>query len=397
MLLLSTFIFLSILTTEVLLYFIILKYRKKFQWFITKEDLVPEFPADVIKKYISTSFDPYIGWLRKPETEGIDLSPEGNASFTINSKGARMNPDFENQPPRICAFGDSYTFCRLVNDNETWPYYYSHQIDAYVENYGVGNYGLDQVILRLERQINKIDAKNIIVGIVPETIIRIHSYWKHYFEYGNILAFKPMYKKNRQGNYELKETIIRNENDFYRISELLEEIQKNDYFYNSKFKKEILKFPFLLNIFFSNNIYALFELIKGDITGNHEDAYEKAFSFIIRKNYKYQQDLYNNKSAVELLEFLIKKYKDICDKNNKNALLLIIPQPIDLEYAMDGETQYCRVFEGFKNILDVVDLTQVFLNEDTNKMYKKGKLGTHVSNYGNKLIANYLTSNYVLD
>ena len=29
---------------------------------------------------------------------------------------------------------------------------------------------------------------------MPETILRVHSFWKHYLEYGNTLAFKPRFE-----------------------------------------------------------------------------------------------------------------------------------------------------------------------------------------------------------
>lgn len=43
-----------------------------------------------------------------------------------------------------------------------------------------------------------IESKIIIFNVVPETIARINSYWKHYREFGNTLGFKPLYiiKKN---------------------------------------------------------------------------------------------------------------------------------------------------------------------------------------------------------
>ena len=118
----------------------------------------------------------------------------GTVAFHIDQTGARRNPNFEDMPAEAAAFGDSFTFCRLVEDSKTWPHYLSESLVANVLNFGVGNYGLDQAILRLERELPGLDSQIIIMGIVPETMARVQSYWKHFFEYGNILAFKPMFK-----------------------------------------------------------------------------------------------------------------------------------------------------------------------------------------------------------
>jgi len=390
--------FLSVvLFLELMIFVLILRYQKKFQWLITEKDIAPKFPKKLVEKYMATSFDPAVGWSRKALTSGSDLSPEGNVVFTINSKGARANGEYDKQASSVCVFGDSYTFCRLVSDNETWPHHLSSKINTNVENYGVGNYGLDQAILRLERQIDSVEAKNIIIGVVPETIVRIHSYWKHYFEYGNILAFKPIYRKNKNGDFELKKTAVQSEKDFYRIIELLDEIQESDIFYNLKFKKDMLRFPFLYHAFNNRNRDVLLELIKGDLANSCDKSYENAFLHIIKRNYEYQEKLYENTEAVNLLKYLVNKYTSLCKMNNKKAILLVIPQPLDIEHARKGRLKYNDVYEGFKDIVNIVDMTKIFIDEDIKKIYKHGKLGAHMSNYGNKLIADYLSSNLVLN
>ena len=59
-------------------------------------------------------------------------------------------------------------------------------------NYGVGNYGLDQSFLKYIRYEKKFSNKIVIFNVVPETIAN-HSIWKHYREFGNIYAFKPIF------------------------------------------------------------------------------------------------------------------------------------------------------------------------------------------------------------
>jgi hypothetical protein len=65
-------------------------------------------------------------------------------------------------------------------------------LNLHVLNYGVGNYGFDQALLRFEKN-KHIQLEITIIGIVPETINRINSIWKHYLEFGNIYGFKPSF------------------------------------------------------------------------------------------------------------------------------------------------------------------------------------------------------------
>ena len=106
----------------------------------------------------------------------------------------------------------------MVNDDETWPYALSTLLRSYVSNFSVGGYGLDQALLRLRREIKLLDSKIILMSVVPETIARIHSYWRHYFEYGNTLAFKPRFTVENE-RLKLHELFIKNEESFAKIGE----------------------------------------------------------------------------------------------------------------------------------------------------------------------------------
>ena len=82
-------------------------------------------------------------------------------------------------------------------------------------NFGVGNYGIDQALLRMKREYPKNKTDSVILAIVPETISRIVSIWKHYYEYGNTFGFKPRFiLKNNQ--LQLIQNPIDNELKFFK-------------------------------------------------------------------------------------------------------------------------------------------------------------------------------------
>lgn len=56
-------------------------------------------------------------------------------------------------------------------------------------NFGVGNYGVDQALLRYEKTELTNSIEHVILGFVPETICSINSSWNHYVEFGNFFSF----------------------------------------------------------------------------------------------------------------------------------------------------------------------------------------------------------------
>ena len=167
--------------------------NKKFQWLIIDKDKTPKLSDSGLKKFFSHGYDPVLGWIRKRNTSHSEQSGNKITNWNINLEGYRANPKHESLSNKISCYGDSFTFARQVNDNETWEYYLSKLTNTNVKNFGVGNYGLDQSLLRLKREFLKNKTELVILGVVPDTISRIVSVWKHYYEYGNTFGFKPRF------------------------------------------------------------------------------------------------------------------------------------------------------------------------------------------------------------
>merc|ERR1712094_40123 len=135
----------------------------EFKWLLNKNDEFPKFD-------------------NKKNTEGSENSNR-KTDFKISKYGFRGKKKYKKSS--FSVFGDSFAFCRYVNDDETWESYLDKKIKSNVLNFGVGNYGLDQSYLKYLKYKNKIKTKIIIFNFVPETIARINSLWKHYREFGN--------------------------------------------------------------------------------------------------------------------------------------------------------------------------------------------------------------------
>jgi hypothetical protein len=368
---------------------LIRRLRADFPWLIGPGDVAPDIPAELAERHGSRSFDPDLGWCRRPGERGTEHTDAGDTSFSVDRRGRRRSPGSEDAPAAVACFGDSFVFCRLVDDDQTWPHQLSRHLGVGVANYGVGNYGLDQALLRLERELDSLEARVVIMGVVPETIARVQSYWKHYFEYGNTLAFKPRFTIGPAG-LRLHPSVIRAPVDYLRYRERLPEIQQLDGFYRRRFQRDLLRFPYLPRLArrCRRHLPLIGHLMHGVLARDRERAFRRAFQVVLRENSRSAMTLYRDPDSVRLLRELVQRFAAVCRRAGKHPLLLVLPQLVDLDH---GDT-YAAVYAGLRQLLPVVDVTDRFREaRDRPALYAYGRLGPHPNARGNGIIATALT------
>jgi hypothetical protein len=381
-----------LLAVELTLAFMYGILKPRFQWLITPEDEVPEFPPELIEKYAKTSFDPNLGWARQANTTGVDTTPAGAVHFSINAEGCRTNPGFDGMDSRVVAFGDSFTFCRLVGDGLTWPHKLSRLLNTNVRNFGVGNYGFDQALLRMEAELPQLSAEVVIIGVVPETIARVQSYWKHYFEYGNTLAFKPRFTLEKD-DLVLHPTAVQQPEDFASIHLRLDQVRELDHFYDLKFRRDMIRRPYLWHLLanWRRQGSILGHLTWGLITGNMDSGWRRAFNVVIASNARWTAALFREPAARNLLAALIERYASVCHQAGRKPILLVTPQPIDFADIDAERADFSAFFKEMGKYLPVLDMSEQFrTHEDRASLYVDGVLGPHVSARGNDVIAEAL-------
>lgn len=200
-----------------------------------------------------SSFDKELGWERQPnESRKKDTGhhrPDDEDGDTVvystDQFGSRVCDINRGEGKySIATFGDSFCFCREVQDGETIQHYLSKELGVHVSNYGVGNYGPDQAFLRMQRRFEA-DSADYIVFILSDrtSIPRLGSMWKHYYEFGNTFAVKPKYKLE-DGDMKLIPTPINNREEILRLEEYSEVLRKHDYHYEHWFKQHHVKSPY---------------------------------------------------------------------------------------------------------------------------------------------------------
>ena len=371
--------------------------KKSSSWLVTKQDELPHFNPQGLEKFFNYSFDHHLGWVRKPNTSGTEKGQHGNITFHINAIGARTS-QFKDKKPVIAAFGDSYTFARQVTDNETWEEQLAAMEDYGVLNFGVGNYGVDQALLRYESQDLPNSIKITVLGFVPETICRIQSYWKHYLEFGNTFAFKPRFIIDNHGSLTLLENPIKHIDDFQQLKEKLDHIQANDKFYLNKFRSLQFTFPYVIS--FARHPLRHAELISsgllnqclGFIGKQNSWSQNLPFSMVMKNNIKDSHKLYQEESSTKLLDALIQRFQCQAASKGHTPIILVLPQLMDLKFAKRRKIPYQSYFEKAGKSLNVIDMTETFLNFEIEQLFINDQYGGHLSVLGNQLVAKELSA-----
>ena len=381
---------------EICSYFLIKKLRKDFQWLITPEDENPVLSREGLSKFIKSGYDEELGWIRKPNSEKEEIGKDGKTKYHIDSIGSRKNPGHEELPIRISFYGDSFLFARQVNDNETCQWYLSELTKTNVLNFSVGNYGFDQALLRLKREYPKNKTNIVIIGVVPSTIVRILCVWKHYNEFGNTFGFKPRFVIEK-GKLKLRKNFIDKEEKFLEYGRYIDQIRESDYFYKTKFKIEMIQFPYFVSILSdpSRNIPLIFLISVSKIfkVEKELEVYPQPMKIIMKINLKLRYNLFKkDKNAVKLFEKIIDEFIIYSKKNKFTPIFLFMPQKDDLLFIRKKGPYYKDFIDNISRKINTIDLTDDLIGRnDLDEVYSDdNEYGGHYSKFGNKIVAGIL-------
>ena len=360
-------------------------------WLITNQDVAPQIDSAGLDRFLVHGWDADLGWVRKANSSHDEIGQFGSTTqYHIDADGARQNPNFQKLEPSIVAYGDSYTFCRQVNDNQTWPHFLSQALDINVVNKGVGNYGLDQALLRLERDAPK-TAKVIIMGVVPETICRIHSVWKNFSEYGNVFAFKPRFQLNEDDQLKLIANPVQSRAAFFQIADLMPQLAKNDFFFERKFQKDIFRFPYLWRL--AKTFPRNGPLISAALLDRISGGGKRAFCQVMERNIDMTAQLYSETNPQALIAAITERFAKTAHRLGAEPVLLIMPQLYDLKRLRDGDAYYAPFLDNASDCVHVIDIGPALVddNDDRNN-YIDDQFGGHLTAKGNALVAKTLRS-----
>ena len=348
---------------------------------------IPKISESIVNKFVDHGFDSELGWVRKANTKKID----SGLTYKIDNLGSRNNPCPEHYETKISTFGDSYCFCREVSDNHTWQSYLTDLTNTKVLNYGVGNYGFDQALLRLKREYPGIKTEYVVMAIVPHTIARILSVWKHYNEFGNILAFKPrFYLKDNE--LVLLKNFISSPQKFYELETFIDKVNLHDFYYESKFLKESFSFPYLFSVIKNPRriLYFILKLFRKlfkrfpSFVGLLDKAIIETLD---SEGPKQLKDLYQSNYATSLLLALMDDFFKYSKDQSFIPIILFLPMKEDLLYMQQHDNFYSHIIDEVSHKNIVIDLSEKMLEEeDILLLFNKW----HYSKKGNQIVAKTL-------
>jgi hypothetical protein len=386
-----------LVVVEVGLFLIVNLQRRNFPWLITKRDESPTLDSRSLQKFLDYSFDPHLGWVRKPNSSGTENGPKGPITFHIDSAGSRAYT-FGNSPPVIAAYGDSYAFCRQVEDDETWEALLSQEEGVGVLNFGVGNYGVDQALLRYERMTLPDTVQVVAMGFVPETICRIQSYWKHYLEFGNTFAFKPRFILDPEGRLTLLDNLMRSAEDFAGFLDKLPEIREADGFYEKKFRSRQFRFPYTFSLMrnpLSQSMLISAVALRGvsrTVGCSSQRVENLPFTLVMKNNLRDAYELYGDIKSTKLLSAILFRFGEETQRRGHIPLIIVMPQLLDLKLNKNKTPPYQGYFRELASQLPVLDLTDKFFNAGFEKLYVNDQYGGHLSVDGNRLVAKEIST-----
>ncbi|MFC2076533.1 SGNH/GDSL hydrolase family protein [candidate division KSB1 bacterium] len=118
------------------------------------------------------------GWLLPDANfrDGIDGSV---SSYTYEKDdGPRITINHRDKPCRINTYGDSFTQCHQVNDEETWQEVLAAHIREPVRNFGIGGWSVYQAYRRMLTEEKRTPAEYIIFNIYDDDHLRNLDSWR---------------------------------------------------------------------------------------------------------------------------------------------------------------------------------------------------------------------------
>ena len=196
---------------------------------------------------------------------------------------------------------------------------------------------------------------------------------------------------------ELLKNPIDIETKFSQYTEYLDYIQKNDFFYKAKFRKEKITFPYCITIL--RNLKRNFGIIKWikkieDFESKNKDTKEiswEPMNIIMKRNLEWRIKLFKDKNTLELFKKILEEYVDFSKLKSFLPIFMFLPQKDDILFIKQNYNFYQELINEISEInnLIFVDITNGLIQEEClDELYSdNNEYGGHYSMVGNQKIA----------
>lgn len=323
------------------------------------------------------AFDPALGWTIAPSTSRTAPS----ATYQSNSAAMRASREYALAPPehgrRLAAFGDSFTHCDDVENDECWTALLEQAVPGTeVLNFGVSGYAPDQAWLRYQREGRAYRPCAVLIGYMVENVNRVVNRFRPFYQpETGITLGKPRFLL--QGNHlELLPSPARSARDFADPAWVERELGPNDFwYYPGLFSGSVLDASHFVRLARTASYQRRFGALKAD----NEEADEIAWA--------YQP----GSEGLEVASRILIEFARQVEADGATPVVLIFGRKSDVVAMRHGEK---KVYEELLQRLNKADVSTIDLTE---RLYQESRrsgverlIDKHYRPRGNEVVADAL-------
>jgi len=216
----------------------------------------------------------------------------------------------------IASYGDSFTHCNEVKDDDTWQTFLAHKLAKNVLSFGVAGYGPDQALLLYatnETMGPKVPI--VMLCIFPENINRVVNVYRNFYMYRDPLSLtKPRFAL-LNGTFTLLENPVKAVSELEKLFDpsFVEQIGAYDYWYQLGGRLPAIRFPYALALFRWREIVA--QNIKASLCRSIPAIVAPTFNL----------DLYAEPEPLATMCGIVDKFVETAINRDQYPIIAVIP------------------------------------------------------------------------
>ena len=314
------------------------------------------------QSYLEKAFDPLLGWDNRPSSTHKKVNTAGELwRKTFGADGARVD-GLSNYPLIARTYGDSFTLCAEVGDDQTWQHYLGQSLQRGVKNFGVSAFGTGQALLKFKRHVAQgLVAPVSVLAIYEENIGRVLTAYHPFYQrrQGIRLGFKPSYRPRPDGT--VRERPNPYDDPERSLAELraLAKARADDDFWGARMLR--LGLPGSLQV------------LRGVIMGLDELEPGKPFP------------LWQRAEGLAVMHHIVDDFRRTAQDAGSLPLVLFIPHNRSLERP--GPPSYAAFMAALRERHEDLILVDVAAQDFERDRFNVAPYRGHASPYGNRVIA----------
>ena len=312
------------------------------------------------KLFPFSKFHSQFGWLLNDDSFRDGLNNSWSVYTYKKPDGERIMANYSDKPCRINTYGDSFTQCHQVSDNETWQEVLAAHLQEPVRNFGIGGWSFYQAYLRMLREEERTPGSVIIMNIFADDHLRNLDSWRNIRAKKHpqhIEATLPYLKVDmKKGIIKECENPCPTPDSYYKLCNI-----------NDAYK--IFRDDFVLKIMIahqksgSDNPQKQYASLM-DLTKTHGIETKIDTGSTLSET----ADKIHREAALFSSKLLVEKIEDYAEKNNKKVLWILSYPPSYIGKHYREGIRWDKEFIDFmvsKNV-PLIDLSQLHLDDFEN-------------------------------